>query len=580
LNDFWPSLYLSSNSNDKDMKRIFACLAFVAGTGTSLLATEKEIIKSTISEVTVYTQGAQVYRKASYTVKPGITEIIIDGICPTIDAKSLQVKASGNIVILDSKYSLFYPQPTAAKSLDGLPLKIRKDIFILEDSLLVLNYEVQEIQDEIDVLNATKNILSNNGAIRGQGKVNDSIQLLKQAVEYYATKMNELNKQLLKLNRRKAEKNVRKADMQSRLNTLKNYQSNAQLDAEEKGPIHRVTITVSSKEIVSGKISFSYLVSQAGWTPLYDLRSEITTGKVNLNYKAQVYQNTGINWEDVRLTISTNNPYQNKTKPTLHPWYIDYYTRPVYKSDGYSNVPAPAAAYEKKSRMDTDSESKEEEVSYNAQTAAAFSTMVDNVISAEFHIDLPYTILSNNEQHMVLISNKDLTASFKYYTVPKIDASVYLVAQISKLDELQLVPAKANIFFDGSYIGETYLDPSTMDDTLSLSLGRDPNLIVKRTLLKKESKEKIIGAQKEKINSYEIEIRNQKSVNATIVIQDQVPVTQNADITIESVDAGKARYNETTGLLEWEISLKPKESKTINFGYKVKFSKDQNITFN
>ena len=579
LNESCKPMYGCSNSNAKDMKRIFACLAFIAGTGSSLLATEKEIIKSTISEVTVYTQGAQVYRKASYTVKPGITEIIIDGICPTIDAKSLQVKASGNIIILDSKYSLFYPQPTPPKSLEGLPLKIRKDMFVLEDSLLVIGYELQEIQDEIDVLNATKTILSNNGAIRGQGKVNDSIQLLKQAVEYYGTKMNELNKQLLKLNRRKAEKNLRKTDMQARLNTLRNYQSNTQQDVQEKGPVHRVTITVSSKEIVSGKISFSYLVSQAGWTPLYDLRSEITTGKVNLNYKAQVFQNTGVNWEDVRLTISTNNPYQNKTKPTLHPWYIDYYARPQYQANGYSNVPAPAT-YEKKYKADTDSDMVKEEVSYNAQTAADFSTLVDNIISAEFHIDLPYTIQSNNEQHMVLISNNDLTASFKYYTVPKIDASVYLVAQISKLDELQLVPAKANIFFDGSYIGETYLDPSTMDDTLSLSLGRDPNLIVKRTLLKKESKEKIIGTQKEKINSYEIELKNLKSVNATIIIQDQLPVTQNADITIESVDTGKARYNQTTGLLEWEINLKSKESRTINFGYKVKYSKDQNITFN
>ena len=80
---------------------------------------------------------------------------------------------------------------------------------------------------------------------------------------------------------------------------------------------------------------------------------------------------------------------------------------------------------------------------------------------------------------MVLVKNEDLKADYKYYTVPKYDNAAYLVAQISKLDELQLVPAKANIFFDGSYIGETYLDPTTMDDTLDLSLGKDPNIIIK-----------------------------------------------------------------------------------------------------
>ena len=165
-------------------------------------ANDKEIIKSTISEVTVYAQGAQLFQKASYSVKPGITEVIIEGISPFIDANSLQVKATGSVVIIDSKYSLFYPKPEEI-SLEGLPLKIRKDIFLLEDSLKYLGYDVQDIQDEIDVMLASKNILANNGAIRGQGKVNDSINLLKQALDYYTIKMTEINKKLQVLNRKR-----------------------------------------------------------------------------------------------------------------------------------------------------------------------------------------------------------------------------------------------------------------------------------------------------------------------------------------------------------------------------------------
>lgn len=517
------------------------------------------------------------FRKASYTVKPGVTEIIIDGICPTIDARSLQVKATGNIVILDSKYSIFYPEPENVK-LEGLPLKIRKDIMLLEDSILVLGYDLQEIQDEIDVLNATKAILANNGAVRGQGKVNDSIQLLKQTVEYYAAKMTELNKQLLKLNRRKTEKNNLRNEMQTRLNSLKNYQSTANQSAKPaQGPIHRIVVTVSSKEVSTGKVTLSYLVSGAGWIPLYDLRSELTAGKVNLNYKAQVFQNTGNSWEDVKLTISTNNPYQNKIKPTLHPWYIDYFNAPAPArgSVGFNGYVAPATMDYKANKTQADKYTYEEEK--DAATSAQFTQIISQTISAEFRIDLPYTIPSNNEKHMVLISNTDLAANYKYYTVPKLDASVYLVAQISKLDELQLVPAKANIFFDGSYIGETYIDPTTMDDTLTLSLGKDPSLVVKRTLLKKESKEKVIGTQKEKMNTFQIEVKNLKSTNATVVVQDQIPVTQNAEIIIEAVETGKARLDPVTGLLEWEVSLKPKESKTINFSYKVKYNKDKSL---
>ncbi|MBL4862549.1 MAG: DUF4139 domain-containing protein, partial [Crocinitomicaceae bacterium] len=313
---------------------------------------------------------------------------------------------------------------------------------------------------------ATKNILANNGAIRGQGKVNDSIQLLKEAIDYYTLKMMEVNKKLQGLNRKKAKKVDLRKGMNARLTTLRNYQTNAQLKQKPKGPSHRITITLKSNENVNGKLNISYLVSNAGWTPLYDLRSEITSGKVNLSYKAQVYQNTGVDWENARLNISTNNPYQNKTKPELHPWYIDFYRYTNYSSNqrnkDKSGVEKKADAYGFTTPMNNAPagavQESMKEVELDAIYADEFVQVVDHMISAEFRIDLPYSIKSNNEQHMVLVKNVDLAANYTYYTAPKRDKSVYLVAQLSKLDELQLVPAKANIFFDGSYIGETYLD--------------------------------------------------------------------------------------------------------------------------
>ena len=557
------------------MKRILAAwvlggMIFQAG------ATEKEIVKSTLTEVTVYSQGAQLHHKANFNVKVGVTEIIVEGISPYIDARSIQVKAIGNVVILDSKFSTYYPQPTAV-SVDGIPLKIKKDIKLLEDSLKIMAFDIQEIQDEIDVLNATKNILTNNGVIRGQGKVNDSLNLLKQAVDYYSLKMVELNKKLLVLNKRKQERMEKKRGMDERLQDYRNYENNGNYNPQENAkPIPRVTITVSSKELVTGKLNLSYVVSNAGWTPYYDLRSEASTGKLSLTYKAQVYQNTGLDWNDVKLNISTNNPRANKTKPELNPWYIDY--------TAYRQVT------EKKSRMEYLSETNaipqaafnqgftmSKEVGKDAMTADQFTTVVHHLIAAEFKIDLPYNIKSNNEQHMVLIKQAELDTKFKYYSVPKMDPGVYLVAQMTKLDELQLVPAKANIYFDGSYIGETYIDPTTMDDTLNLSLGKDPNIVVKRTLLKKDSKEKIIGEKKERTFAYQFEVLNLKSSAIELVIQDQLPVTQNADITIEATELSKGKQDDVSGLIEWTLNLKGKETKKFDFNFKVKHAKDKII---
>jgi uncharacterized protein (TIGR02231 family) len=358
---------------------------------------------------------------------------------------------------------------------------------------------------------------------------------------------------------------------------LKQHQSSSGLDPKDQGPIHRVTVTLSSKEVVAGKLNISYLVANAGWIPMYDLRSDGLTSKINLTYKAQVFQNTGLDWDNVKLSISTNNPYQNKTKPTLHPWYIDYY---AYRNDYYNNQ-APASLMKKEAATKGyafSNSTAEEDILVEGQTSAQFVQTIRQLTSAEFKIDLPYSIKSNNEQHMVLIKVVDLDANYKYYTVPKLDNSVYLVAQLSKLDELGLVPAAANIFFDGSYIGETYIDPTTMEDTLNLSMGRDPNIVVKRTLLKKDCKEKIIGDKKEKTMAYSIEIKNLKATTIDLVVQDQLPITTNADILVESMDLGKGEIDPATNIIEWKVNLKTKESKLINFSYKVKHNKDQNVS--
>jgi uncharacterized protein (TIGR02231 family) len=213
----------------------------------------------------------------------------------------------------------------------------------------------------------------------------------------------------------------------------------------------------------------------------------------------------------------------------------------------------------------------------DAEYSYSFVQTVDHVISAEFIIDLPYSIKSNNEKHMVLVKNVDIDAEYRYYTVPKFDKAAYLVAELTKMDELQLVPAKANIYFDGTYMGETYLDPTTMDDTMHLSLGKDPNIVVKRTLLEKESKEKVVGTKIVKTYAYSIEVKNLKSKSIELVVQVQIPVTTNAEIEIEALETSKGYLNKRTGIIEWKITLKPKAKKDLQFSYEVKYDKDKNV---
>lgn len=556
------------------MKKLIAFLGcfLIAG---SAFSNDKDVIKSTLNEVTVYSQGAQMKHVASYSIKSGITEVSIEGVSTNLDVQSLQVKATGNVVIIDTKYTLFYPQPEINPN-QGLPVKIVKDMAAITDSLETLAFDLKELQDEIGIYQAAQRIIAMNGAVKGIGKVNDSLLLLKQTVEYYTTKMNEINKKLLALEKRVKEKTKLQQRLQTRYADLENYQ-NQNYNPKKYEPIPRVVVTLSANEAATGKINFSYLVGTAGWTPLYDIRSDSQTGKISLTYKAQVYQSSGIDWDNVKLNISTNNPFVNKTKPELNAWYIDYYAFKQKNLElnevairGARNI--PQAAFNQGYFLN-DKKVEDEP----AMEADQFTTVVHQLIAAEFKIDLPYSIKSNNEKNLVLIKNSELNTTFKYYAVPKVDPGVYLVAQMTKLDELQLVPASANIFFDGSYIGETYIDPTSMDDTLNLSLGKDPNIVVKRTLLKQKSKDKIVQDKRERTFAYQIEIQNNKSTSIQVIVQDQLPMTTNADITIEATEKGNGREIPGNGILEWEYKLKAGENKKWEFGFKVKHPKDQQI---
>jgi len=564
------------------MKNTIFLLAMLLASN-SLFADDKKIKKATLTEATVYTNGVQLRALTSYTAIKGVNKIIIEGISANIDPKTIQVSATGKVIILDSKYSLYYPKPTI-KETAGEVKKVRYQILQLKDSILYISYDLTEIQDEINVYHEAKKILKNNGIMRSLGKVNDSIMLLKEAIELYTMKMNQINKKLVSL--RKIQNKTQKIDkrMKDRLNILKNHLGSIGNQNTNNKPIPRITVTLSADAATSGKISFSYLASGAGWSPLYDIRSESSQGKIFLNYKAQVYQNTGLDWNKIKLKISTNNPYANKTKPELNPWYLSYvqYRKEYNASAGMVNSQKNKAIY--------DLNSTPAEAAYNkgfymdaigdedpAMNADQFTKVVQQLISAEFDIDLPYSIASNGLKHMVLVQNSELQTTFKYYSVPKIDQSVYLVAQMIKVDELQLIPSRANIFFDGSYIGETYIDPSNMNDTLHLSLGKDPNIQIKRRLLSSKCKEKVIGDKIEKTLAYTIEVKNLKSSTIELVIQDQIPITTNTDIEIDKINIGKAKRKERTGLIEWDIKLKPKESKTFDFEFRIKYDKSQRI---
>lgn len=535
-------------------------------------------VKNDIDKVVVYQQGAQIERSGYYSINAGVTELVLDGISGQIDPATIQINATGNCVILDSKHETIYPEPIANNQNTEIPPKIKKEISLLQDSLFNMKYDLMDLQNEINVLNSQKRIIEQNGTIRGEGKVNDSIALLREALSLYYEQMNSINAQLLKLDRKKSVLLSDQNRMNNRLSALNNYNINNQYTPQKPQlPGHQIRLRLQANEATKGKIKFTYLVSGAGWTPLYDLRSSQNDATIDLTYKAQVYQNTGVDWERTKLNLSTNNPYANKTKPNLNPWFLDYntyqtYNRPATESKkkefAYNDVFQPGRLYA------ADAELEEGAV---AMSTEQFMTTVEQLISVEYAINLPYTIKSDGKQNMVLVKTANLSTDYMYYTVPKIDPSVFLVAQITNLDELNLIPGKATIFHDGSFIGNTYVNPEIMSDTMELSLGKTNNIKVKRHLLKNDMKEKVVGDKIEKTYAYRIEVKNHNRKTVKLIIEDQVPVSRNKEIEVEIDDISKAELNEVNGILKWKEKIKPSELINLDLKYTIRYQKDKPI---
>jgi len=569
------------------MKKITITLLAILLIGTSAIAEVEKKVSSKINNVTVFLQGAQVQRKGKFKIDKGITKIVFEGMTQQFDKNSIQVKGKGSFVILDVSSNIFYPVPKAYIP-STMPEKIKKEITLLEDSISKLNWKSQELRIEVDGYKAEKNMLMTSGVIKGQN-VNDSIAALMDAMDYMRVKLLELNKLIFRIDKKLNTDQLSMNRMNTRLAELKNYNYNAGNKPTPQQPIQQIIVTLSADVETYGTLEFSYMVPSAGWSPSYDLRADDVNSPVKLTYKAHVYQNTGIDWSNVDMTLSTINPNRSNVKPVLATWYLNYY-QPIVRTGGYYSK-------DSKKRMDKESEMalSAPSVANNAVTGGAdfqwddleeaqhmnnFTQMNNNMAMVEFELKIPQSIKSDGQSHLMAVTSEKIDASFQYHIVPKLDRDAFLMAKLSGWEDLNLLPAVANIYYDGTYVGQTRLNPSVMSDTLELALGRDRGIYLTRKKTSDEEKIKKLTGQKEKTVTYQLALKNYKSSNVAIIIEDQIPVSNIEDIKVELLEKGIADYNDKTGKLSWNINIDAKETLKYEFTYLLKYDKDKTLALN
>jgi uncharacterized protein (TIGR02231 family) len=509
-----------------------------------------------IRSATVYSNSAELLQSASVTLPSGTSEIVIKNVADYVNENTIQIGAPANVTVLSVQLVRDYKENS--ETTETLKLTPIQQKFL--DSINYFENEINKITIEKNAISKTIELLDKK-ELAGTTKPEIIISEFTKLIDYYRVKRNEFGQSIHTLNIK--EKNFEKKiqSLQEKLVLKKNTPT--------AKPEYNLILQVMNTVAGTMTLDINYLTNGASWIPFYDMRADNVNAPINLMYKAKVTQNTGIDWKNVKLTLSSGNPNQNNTAPILQAWFLRYGYPRTYNNSNvvYNSIQGQVSgvAYKKdKAEMDESSISN-------------YTTINENQLNISFDIDIPYDILSNGKAHSVALKDLKLPASYKYYAVPKVEKEAFLLAEISEYSKFNLLPGEANIIFEGMYVGKTMINPNQTSDTLNLSMGRDKKIAIKREKIADKSGTKFLSGYKEQTFTYDITVKNNKKEAIELLLKDQYPISTDKEITIELLDNGKAKVNTETGILTWDVKMSAGETKKFRISYKVKYPKDKFI---
>jgi len=336
-------------------------------------------------------------------------------------------------------------------------------------------------------------------------------------------------------------------------------------------------LSLSSPADGTCNFTVSYYTPSAGWTPYYDINVAAPNQPVKIASKAKVRQVTGIDWEKVRINLSSAVPRSENVAPLFNAWFLHFVNNDIQMRS------APMAqnlfSYASKKAV-SEMAVADEEISFaEPATMDDYVTYSENQLNLTFNIDLPYTIPGNGKEQSIELKNQEVNASFKYYCAPKLDAETYLLAEIADWEKLNLLSGSANITYDGTYVGETFINAASTQQNLALTLGVDKRIAVKREKMKEYSATGLFGNDVRQEFAYLMTVRNNRNEAIRMVLKDQYPISTLKDITVElSKDTTPPTVNVAElGVVTWEYDMQPGETATFRMVYSVKYPKGRTL---
>ena len=519
------------------MKKLKTSLLFLFS--VSIAFAQNPIFTSAkLEKATIFLNQAQLENSANAKIPVGQSKIIIENIANTVNTSSIQVQGKGDFLLMGVNF---------------IPNHLIKNQNVFQDSIDIVSLEIENLAMLLSVTDNERKMLMANSNVKGESKNLTSAELT-EMTELFRKKLTEIGNRELKLKREQKLLEVKTSQLRKQMAEYQN----------SRLPLGQIELTVNATKATTAQLQISYIADNAGWTPTYDIRVKDTQSPVEILQKAKVFQNTGLNWENITLALSTANPSVSATKPELSPYYLKFYVPQVYSKskEAYRIAPAPANAMAANQEM---------------ETAADVISIVNTELSVNYEIKIPYSIASGGKGEIVDIQKMVHPADFKTVITPKLNTNAFLTAELSDWEKLNLISGEANIYFENRFVGKAFINDQETDKELKLSLGSDARIVAERKSIENYKSRKVLGGSTKVDIGYRITIKNLKSETIKLIVEDQIPVSQDNRIEVEVQEISNAKLNPEDGKLLWEFELGASQNKELLLKYQVKHPKDTPI---
>ena len=549
------------------MKRhsLFALLFLLSA---NLFFAQKPIYtKAKVTAVKVYRNSAELQNTVSFSVPSGISEIVIGNISEEINEKTIQIGVnSKNISILSSQFTDDYSTDFKMDTTNPQIKKVNDSIKIVENLISKNRIELDANKKAVELLDKNQTVLV--------GSNSSNVAQLTQLTEFYTNKRIELENKLVSLK-------TKGDDLSKKLSRLKSsLKTKEQKEAEEFAD-GVIVLKLMSPTAGNIKLNINYLTDNVSWKPYYEIKADKISAPLDITFKATVKQNTGLDWKGVKLTLINGNSSRNNYAPVVNPWFIYAQSpkeREILREEKIDNKSAAIRIRGMGSVNKEEYDVQSNALAEVAVTAYAGFNVNANELNTSYDIDIPYDILSNNEDHLISLYQQKIPADYQYFTAPNYRREAYLLAKVKDFSKYHLVSAPASVIFENMYIGETRISPDQTNNEMNITLGNDPKISIRREDVQDKSGEKFLSSYREKVVTYDLIIKNNKKEQISMEIKDRFPLSNNEAVKIEVLDKSGAAKDDEKGFLTWNIKLSPSETKKLRVSYKVRYPKDYTVS--